>query len=101
MPFYLVLYVDACPEGLGAVLFRPRQGVLIGIEYLSAALSPAFVSLPIHVLEMEAVLVTWKLGLTDGSFLRVVVSYITKWLSGASSRDRSVRSFAARSTSSG
>ena len=39
-PVHLVLYTDACPDGLGAVLFRLRQGVLIGIESFSEALPP-------------------------------------------------------------
>ncbi|KAJ9438200.1 hypothetical protein DIPPA_20011 [Diplonema papillatum] len=56
-----VLFTDACPKGLGAVLVVLTDGVVSSVEYYSCPVPARASGLPIHALEFAAVSVAFGL----------------------------------------
>ncbi|KAJ9438887.1 hypothetical protein DIPPA_32504 [Diplonema papillatum] len=68
-----VLFTDACPRGLGAVLVVLMEGVVSSVEYYSCPVPARAVGLPIHALEFAAVSVAFGLWFKEMAGVQVSV----------------------------
>ncbi|KAJ9436801.1 hypothetical protein DIPPA_13013 [Diplonema papillatum] len=68
-----VLFTDACPKGLGAVLVVLTDGVVSSVEYYSCPVPARASGLPIHALEFAAVSVAFGLWFKEMTGVQVSV----------------------------